>query len=305
MEYRRRKKAVRARRKRRSSSAGSGSALRAIILLGIFGAAVFLFLKTGSDKKLEQVYARNLLSSCLRDSREVPSVTEPPAIPSASPEPSPAPLPTGETARVELPGIGVHMLQMGFYSDESECRATAQKLREQGAAGYVYDDNGSLRLIAAAYSDKASAESVLERLTAEGVQCTVFSLERSGAELMITASEERLAPIRTAFGLCAEAVDQLDELAIDFDAENRSVEYGLEVLSELRLNVFNAKAGIDDIARSNGMLTFVCDYFDGLTGLISEAAQKTASKTAFASALKTLRIGSALLYIQLLENIGA
>lgn len=306
MEYRRRRTGRRTGR-RGGVSGTEGGAFRALILLILFGAAVYLLLGTGIGARIRDGYMLSLVSSC-RGSAEKPSPSASfvPAAetPAPSPAPSPSPAPTGETVEIELPSIGVYMLQMGFYKSETECAAAAQKLKEQGAAGYAYADGGSLRLIAAAFSDMQSAESVCTRLGEEGLECTVYKLERSGVKLMVTAAEERILPIRTAFSLCSDAVDQLDELSIDFDAESRSIDFGTTVLAELRTNISNAAAGISDPAGSNEMLSHVLNYLKSLTEMINEAASGTASRTEFASSLKALRIKASLEYVSLLQAIG-
>ena len=196
------------------------------------------------------------------------------------------------------------MIQMGIYSDEQSARAAAASLKQMGAAGCVFDDNGSLRLIAAAFSDEASAESVRTRLESEGHECSVFKLSRSGAELDITADPSRLVPIRTAFTLAADVVTQLDELAIDFDASSRSMEYGLDVLSEIRSNVISARAGVGEAAQKNEVLGLVDVYLNDVLDMTDDAASASFERTAFSSALKALRVRAALRYAELLGLIG-
>lgn len=304
MEYRRR--SVHSRRRRRGSAGGG---LRAFILIAVLGAALYLLFGTGLAKKLKEGYARSLLSSCVSELKphgtEQPGFTAEPGFMESEAAASPTPAAETETSEVELPALSLHMLQMGFYESEAECMPEAQKLREKGAAGYIYDDNGSLRLIAAAYSDKDSAQSVLERLTEEGFACTIYSVERSGAELLITASPEMLAPIRRAFALCPEAVERLEELSLDFDSQNRSIEYGMQALSELRSDIRSALSGISTAAEGNEMLSKVCAFFTELTEAITETADRRESVNYFTSSLKNLRVEAGLYYFKLLENIGA
>ncbi|MBO4563282.1 MAG: hypothetical protein J5772_06700 [Clostridia bacterium] len=296
------------RRRRRSSARrrnASGGALRAFVLLVLFGAAVYLLLGSGAGQRLKESMAYSLIDSCRGKLASTPVPTVPGGISQIMTDtPSPTVAPTGETASVSLPALEVYMLQMGIFDDAESCAPYAEALKARGAAGLVYDDSGSLRLIAAAYSDEASAESVRARLADEGHPCTVFKLTRSGVELLITASEDRLLPVRTAFGYSYDLVAELDALALDFDAETRSIEYGQGLLAEIRLNAQNAASGIADAAELNTMLSHVSGYYSDIIGFIREAASSSASRTEFSSALKELRIKAALRYAELLGDIG-
>lgn len=302
MEYRRRKST-----RRRTESAGGG--LRAFILLLIFGATAYLILGTGLGKRMKEGYAMSLLDSCMGRSGSASANNEVigtsnPLVNATLQAPSITAAPTGETVEISMPAIDVYMIQMGFYKTETECAPAAAELKAMGAAGYVYNDNGDLRLIAAAFSDEASAQSVKERVSAEGHDCIVYHIARNGVDLLITADAEKMLPIRTAFTLAEDAITQLDELSIDFDAESRSVEYGLEVLSELRTNVDNAMTGIADSAEQSEMLKLVLTYYSELDSYIKQASANSADRVSFASSLKELRIRSALRYALLLQEIG-
>ncbi|MBO4848056.1 MAG: hypothetical protein J5586_02785 [Clostridia bacterium] len=300
MEIRRRR-----RPSRRKNGASSGGGVRALILLMIFGAAAYLIIGTGVGRKLRESRAYSLLSGL----REKIAATQ---VPSFEPRntlftdltPSPTAQPTGETASVSLPALDVYMLQFGIYETAEALAPYAEALRAMGAAGYTYDDSGSLRLIGAAYSTEEQAESVRQRMITEGRSCTVFRLSRSGAELLITAPQERLLPIRTAFSLASEVVGELDSLVIDFDAMTRSIEYGMGRLAEIRQNIMNALAGISDGAETNGTLGMLCGYYADVTGFIDAAYGSSASRAEFTSALKELRIKAAVRYASLLEGIG-
>ena len=301
MEYRRR-------RYRRSSekTAGGGTALQAFVLLLIFGAIIYAVFGTGLGKKLKDEYAVSLYDK-LTGKTEVtppPSLVTDGAIVTEAPTPAPTAVPTGESYSLSLPELNVFMLQMGVYQTAEEAAKKAAELISLGAAGYLYDDQGSLRLIAAAYSDEASAESVRSRLTEEGYACSVFKLSRKGVDLIITAAPERLLPVRTAFALASDVVSQLDELSIDFDANGRSAEYGLSVLAEIRDNLRSAQSGISGAAEQNPMLALVNECLTDYQELVTETMTGAGTGASFASALKTLRIKAALRYSGLLQSIG-
>ena len=301
MEYRRRRSF-----KGRKSKKNGGGALRAFILLVIFGASAYLLIAGGAGKRLKESLSSSVFDSCRGKTALTtppPQITKAPAtaVPATG---APSAAPTGETASVKVPGIDVFMLQMGVFQSEADCSAAAESIKARGAAGYVYEDDGVFRLIISAYSDEASAIGVKERLKEEGLECSVIRLSYSGAELLITASTERLTPIRTAFAMAYETVLQLDETAIDFDASQRSTEYALGVLSEIERNARTARAGIEDAALLNGTLNKVCGFYNDLEAAAEKLTLGSVDRAAFSSGLKYLRVFAALRYARLLSELA-
>ena len=277
--------------------------LRALILVIVFGASLYLILGTNVGERIKSGYAVSLIESCRgRKEAAVPSPT-PILLPEATETPAPTASPTGETANVKLPGIEINMIEMGVYSDAALCEAKAKELKSMGAAGYVFNDGGSLRLIVSAYSDKASAQSVADRLNTEGWDCSVHTVSCGAAELMITATPERLLPIKTAFSMAAETIAALDELALDFDASGRTVEYGEALLGEIKANMISSRQGIEPSAEHNAMLSLLCSYYSDLIDMTVKGAS-AADRTAYSSFLKSLRVEASLRYVMLIGELG-
>lgn len=307
MEYRRRRSGRKRQAGRRNNGGGTGmGAVRAFILLLIFGAAAYLLLAAGAGRKLRDIGSFTLPSSCggkTESPSPLPNETE--KVNSPLPETAaPTAAPTGETASVKLPGIDIYMLQLGVYNSFEECEKAAESIKKRGAAGYVYEDNGVYRLIAAAYSDEASAASVKERLTGEGISCAVIRLSYTGAELLITAHVERLTPIRTAFAFAYEIVSELEETALDFDENGRSIDYALGVLKEIERNANSARSGITDPAIVNSVLERLSSYYTDIEEAAKMFSSGLGDRAECSSALKYLRIYAALSYAKLLSEIG-
>lgn len=296
MEYRRRN---RDRRKRTAPSAGGG--LRALILLAVFAASAYLLIGTGVGKKLKEGYALSLLESCRGTDSPAPTQGNSPEMFEAAPTPSPEA--KGETAEVKLNGIDVYLLQFGFYKSEEECAEEARRLRMMGAAGYAYNDNGDVRLIAAGFGDEASAESVKAALLGEGYECIVHHVSRSGAALLISAESERLEALRSAFSYAYEVIGKLDALAIGFDSNSMSLENALEELGAIRGEITQADSGVKDLAGTNGTVALLHGYFEDALDLIAEAAANSDPRAEFSSALKRIRVRISLKYCGFLEAI--
>ena len=299
MEYRRR-------RKRRSRSAGNGGfeiAVKLLVLIVIFLATAKLLANAGVGSALKEKMTRTLVSGCTGSKTgDIFMATNIPDSYSKNTE-SPSPAPTGKKADIELKGIDIYMIQMGFYESDEECTAAAAELKQMGAAGFILNDNGSLRLIASAYSDRASAESVAERLKNEGYECLIYEKRFNGVDLELTASEERCEEIERAMELCYEIPKELDDLAIDNDKNSREAEYVMSRLAVLRGKVREAAENIGSDAKLNGMLSRVESCLRTYLQLIGDAAGSEAG-AALSSELKNIRIASALSYGKLLKDLG-
>ncbi len=294
MEYRRRKK--------RRSEKKAGEVLKALILVLLFGAAAYVLFGTGTIQRIRSQYDVSLFESCTGKTpgqKPVPGTPVP-----IESEPTPSSAPAGESEELELPGIGIYMIQMGFYTDAEECTKAAEELKKLGAAGYIYNDGGKLRLIAAAFSDRASAQSVEKRLLDEGHDCMIFALERSGVGLMITASPEKLDSIRRLFSAASDAVSRLDRLAIEFDAQEKDIEYGISELNRLRSDVRSALLPVEASSKLEPVISLVCDFLSDTADSAEAAASCGSDRIALSAALKSVRIEVAIRYALLLQNIG-
>lgn len=298
MEYRRRRSA-------RRRNEAQGGALRALILMLMFGAAAYLLLGTGVGRKLKEGYAASLINGCAGGvpNEALPEAQTPlPHLSTPAPGGLPSPTSAGTTAEVSLPGIEIHMLELGIFDSAEALEGAAANVKARGGAGYVYNDGGSLRLILAAYPTKAQAESVKQSLASEGIECGIFTVVREGVQLLVTADEAHMTPIRTAFASAYDTVTQLDELSIDMDANSRSVEYVKEVLSEIAANARTASQGVEASLARSSVLELLCGYYTDVCGFIENAAGASQSETALSSAVKELKVKTALRYAVLLEK---
>lgn len=298
-------------RRKSSDKASDGGLLAVIMPLAAFAAVLYLLLgtsfgdmllsKAGEGKSIKGI----LPFSCTEEKSA--QQTAPPtganaeitAAPTADVTELPRP-----TLKVSLPRLNMYMLQMGVYSTESGAAEQALSLKQHGAAGYVYNDAGSYRVMLAAYGDEVAANGVRDRLTDEGYKCTVFSYTCSGAELLITAEQERLAAVGTAFNYAYELIDAIEQASVDFDAEQRSIEYGRTLLAEIAGNAVNAAAGIGSSAQTNDLLLYVYSYLNDIASVTDGVCTAAyTDRNEFASAVKLLRIKAGMRYASLLKQI--
>jgi hypothetical protein len=209
-----------------------------------------------------------------------------------------------ESADITLPGLSCYMLQMGVFSTPQNADTEATSLKTSGAAGYVLEDAGRYRVIAAGYGDEASAKEVKTRLTTEGKDCTVYTLSANDAVFRVTASEDQLEAIKGGFTALSAAQRALTLAALDFDAKALSIDDGRSqaqsILSELRssMSVLTQYDGTDSML--TGLLTCYSDCENALADLAESTA---GTNSAFASQLKHTQLYVTHKYAQFLQSL--
>ena len=303
MEYRRRY-----RRNSSNHERQTGGAARAFVLLVIFGVTAYLIIGTGIGKKIKDGYALSLLNSCAGKAAnaekaeiietEQPLETEEALLPKET-EPT-----RGDTVEVSLPGLEMFMIQIGIYDSPEECSAYCEELKNIGAAGYVYNDSGSYRLIAAAYTGEDEAEKMQGLLTGDGYESTIFHKRISGVSLLITAEDELLLPIKNSLLYAYEVIASLDRLTLEYDYDDIDTEYILTAINEIKANVNNVANGIVAISESNELTACVYKYYTETIKILEGAPEANASRVTLSSFLKEARIEITIYYASLLAEIG-
>ena len=282
MEYRRR-------RKRKTDGPGMFGIL---VLLIVFALTAKIIAGSGAIAELKKRLGKSVVSGCAESSRETPGATFYAA------SPSPAPVPTGVTNRIDLPSLGFYAVQLGFYTRREKCELDAEEVRALGAAGYVYDDNGSLRLLASVYADEASARSVIEQLKEQGRESLLFTLSANGVSLDVTSSPETSECIKQLFDLCLQIPETICTEAIEFDRSGQEADKLFSILSEQRARIRSALA---EAPGAGGVLGCAKDCLKGYDSALSETMEYE-DRTKAASSIKRAAIKCAILYIDLLKD---
>lgn len=307
--------------KRRSSSEYRRSSVRAsgknssspiinilaiILPIAAFAAVVYLFIGTElRDRLTSNLFTETGLSlSCVGEDYNEHGVNISPdakaseyAAETMNPEEQ-------SSIKVSLPRLTLYMIQMGVYSTQENAAEQATALKQMGAAGYICSDNGSYRVIAAAYKTREEAQNVSDRLNGEGYSNTLYNVSYNGAELLITASDDMLSKLKTAFDQIDELLDSIDRASLDFDAENRSVEYEVTLLNQLKTETQAAASGIYACAESNDMMLYVYSFLRDSADEIATVSFSGGERSEFSSLLKSLRINIAMRYAQLLKQLN-
>ncbi|MDR0840248.1 MAG: SPOR domain-containing protein [Christensenellaceae bacterium] len=312
MEFSRRRKRGAGQRGRTSSSTGrgrqsaaagqGGGAGRAVVALLMVGAIVYLVSASAVGTWLaEHVMAPAFDALAAYTGKQPGSEASPPE------EARQVSLSTDKSsvsANISLPAIACYTLQMGVYSSADNAGKQAKDLQAQGAGGYILEDGGRYRVLAAGYADEASAKDVKSRLVSEGIDCTVYQLSAPGATFRVSAEQEQLRDVERGFGALYAAQSALMQAALAFDRDAQTVAQGqqaaADILAQLRGDIevlapyTDASAAITSIAQCGD--TFI----DALTKLTGSAAADTA---AFAAELKHTQLSLTHAYAQTVAGL--
>lgn len=270
MEYRRRRKRARARYRAHSARTGGGGAAGgAIVSLLLIAGIIYLLASSSAGAWM----AKNVMAPAIaffagdksdEGADETPDETIGPGESTGSldlSEGDAAPV----SAQITFPGVTCYMLQMGVFSSRANADAQAQTLQARGGAGFVLEDSSSgelrYRVMAAGYEERESANSVKERLAAEGADCTLYTLESVSAVFRVTAPEEDMEGVRAGFEALANARKSLAQAALSFDKDTLSVTQGKSEAEKILQSLEREMGQLASFAPDGGALSRILDEY--------------------------------------------
>lgn len=178
--------------------------------------------------------------------------------------------------------LTLYCLQLGVFESEGNAKTLADSLKKQGAAGYMLNADGKVRVLLSAYTSEEDAKAVRDRLIAEEMDCTVYTLTCNKLELTITADQTRLPQIQPIFDRFAAAMEKCSELAFALDGSEATQDEALIEVKALEEEMKEDAGSIKDsgYASSNtvvsAMLTLLSEGTKAL-GVAAEGTENTLS----------------------------
>lgn len=300
MEYARRRK------RRRRNSSGAGKALGALIMTGL---VIYLFTASAAGKWLaEKVMAPAfsalselpLFSSDGLDGLEQENAAEQDSLAVS--------LSGGMTSvneNVELPAISCFALQMGAFSSMENASVLSDSLKARGAGGYVYDDDGMYRVLAAGYGTETEARAVKERLISEGNDCTVYDISAPGVTFCITAGKGEIDNIKKGFYALHDAQTALCAACIEFDENSMSPSEGAALVKDIMTDFSSSCGSLYQYADSSPALSSLAECCDKCTASLSALTDDSYTSSAdFSAAMKHALLELSDAYASMLHSIG-
>ncbi len=304
MEYRRRRR----RRARRAASSVSGAGKVFVALLVVAG-VVYVVSASAAGTWI----AQNVMAPVFRTVDDFVSGVKATPTPggAAQAEETPGMLsPAGNDAptaseQIELPAMTCFALQMGVYSSAENANAQAASLQKQGAGGYVLEDGGRYRVLAAGYEQEESLRAVKEQLTAQGMDCALYQLEAPKSVLEVTASQEQVTDIQSGLRALMKLQSELASAALKFDQEGMTPTAGRELAGELLSTFRQAGARLLSM-QGQGILTDMQACLAHCEDALEELAEyNTESTVDFSSKMKYTHLYIASEYGKLGQQISA
>lgn len=215
---------------------------------------------------------------------------------------------SGETAtkQFELKALETYALQIGVFDTADSARSLISTLKSLGAAGYALSTSEGVRIIASSYPTEAAASSVSKRLNEGGYQSVVYPITFESAVLTCTSDEEKLKAVETACTVAGEIIDLVYEETIRFDSEERGVDYGTAVVSEMLEKVRAIRNSLEGIKDAGGVIACLDEYYLQLTGaLMRVLSSETDNRVELSGRLKYLEIEMIDHYRTLLSDVLA
>ncbi|MDL2217059.1 SPOR domain-containing protein [Christensenellaceae bacterium OttesenSCG-928-M15] len=311
MEYRRRKRRRSVRAGNRNVSAGGAGAKVAVVLLL---AAVVVYLISASA--LGTWIAQNVFAPVFEKidgwfsaPAPTPGATLlPEGSPSITMNPANSDMPANAqtvTNDIDFPSMECYAVQMGVFSDRNNAEQQAQTLMQRGAGGYIMEDGGRYRVLAAAYSSEESLRQVRSQLENDGMESASYTFLAQGSTLRITAYEAQLSAIQNGF-LALKGIQQ-DVLSVSlaFDQEQQAPAAGRERAGGLLKELRDAKATFEETAGTdNGVLRAVSECFSAYEEALQALnAYQSENFVDFSSKIKYTNISMMHSYYVLSEKI--
>jgi hypothetical protein len=106
---------------------------------------------------------------------------------------------------------------LGVYDDEPAAEANAARVRGRGAAGFVAREN-NYKVLSSAYAVKKDAQSVVDRLKANGVDAALFAIIIPKCRIKNVAAKSKDAVVRL-LETYGQLYDELYALSVALDEE--------------------------------------------------------------------------------------
>lgn len=304
MEYRRRRSG-----RRRPQGQGGGAA-KAVVALMVVAVLVYLVSASAVGTWIaENVFAPAFatIDGWIQGTPKTP-LPDTTGVTGGSPTAQPSvSLGNPVTGEVQLPAMECYALQMGVYGDEKNAETQAALLKERGAGGYVMEDQGRYRVLAAAYLEQASLKQVRDQLTGEGLESAAYVFSAPNSTLRVTAAQEQLDGLNAGFAALTKLQKDMADVSLAFDQQQQSVETGRAAVSSLLNELREAKDAFSLVAsEENPVLQATRDCFSAYeTALNDLAGDGSQSFVDFSSKMKYTHICMVHAYATLAQKISS
>lgn len=135
---------------------------------------------------------------------------------------------------IELPEHTWFALQTGAFENEEAARQSALTFQKRGAAGYLWED-GRYRVLAAVYSTQEDARYVRQQLQDQHqIDSYLYTISFPAISLRVKGMQGQMDILQAAFVHVHELAAQLQQISVEMDRQERSVQEALSQMQAMR-----------------------------------------------------------------------
>lgn len=200
----------------------------------------------------------------------------------------------------------MYTVQMGAFSEAENAQSYAKELKALGGGAYILND-GFHRVLAVGYQLEEDAQKVRKDLASNGIESHIFKLATAGADMKITASEENVGAIRSAYEIWEEKYHLLEQMVIQLDSGAISVNDTYNKINELKKDMESKRDRLRELNnnQSNNVI------LEGLVTLYDKTclsfekilSQNSSDKVAISAEIKYTYIDMLMQYKEYMEQI--
>lgn len=142
--------------------------------------------------------------------------------------------------------LSLYTIQMGAFTEEENAKAFSGELKARGGAGYIYND-GFYRVMAIGFQSEEDANKVKDELIANDMEASIYKLVTSGADMQITATEENVDIVRSAYEIWEEKYRMLEQIIVDLDSGAITLLEALDRISSIKSEMELKKERLQEI----------------------------------------------------------
>ena len=180
------------------------------------------------------------------------------------------------TQAVAFDALEMYLVSLQSCPTAEQARMQAAGFTARGAAGYIYEDGDTWRVLGAAYASQRDAQRIAQRLIDdEGISAEVISLEADAVNMRITAPEAQITAIVAIDELLRAQTQQLGDIALQLDRDEIRPDAARTLCAVAATEADEAARALSSIpgAGENGLCAALIERAEVLTQMLDAISE--------------------------------
>jgi hypothetical protein len=210
------------------------------------------------------------------------------------------------TESLKANALVMYTVQMGAFSEAENAQSFAKELKALGGGAYVLKDD-FYRVLAVGYQSEEDAQKVRKDLATNGIESYIYKLATAGADMKITATEENVTAIRSAYEMWEDKYLSLEEMVIQLDSGAITSKDAYDQISEVKIDMESKRDRLNTLnnnQNNNVILAGLVTLFDNTCQSLDKILSLNRSdKVAISAEIKYTYINMLMQYKEYMEQI--